>query len=104
MPRIRPGLARKKESLQGKARQMRISGEGYGMGWAHADSWLCGARRNACYGSAEVSFPVLLPLLAQMPPQLLGPGPLLLGQVSVHFRWLNRAICGTFIVLSTQYY
>ena len=38
-------------------------------------------RRNACYGSAEVSYPVLLPLLAQLPRALLGASQALLAQV-----------------------
>ena len=54
----------------------------------------CAARRNACYGSAEVSFPVLLPLLAQMPAQLLGPAPQALAQI-LGATWRGWEVAGS---------
>ena len=50
--------------------------------------------RNACYGSAEVSFPAVLPYLAQMPKELLGPDPSVISQLLASI-WHGWEVAGT---------
>ena len=52
--------------------------------------WSC---RNACYGSAEVSFPAVLPYLALMPRDLLGSDPAVLAQLLSSI-WLGWEVAG----------
>ena len=50
--------------------------------------------RNACYGSAEVSFPAVLPYIAQMPKDLLGPDPSVISQLLASI-WHGWEVAGT---------
>ena len=50
--------------------------------------------RNACYGSAEVSFPAVLPYIAKMPKDLLGPDPSVISQLLASI-WHGWEVAGT---------
>ena len=61
---------------------------------AHVSHFLLLRCRNACYGSAEVSFPAVLPYLAQMPKDLLSSDPSVISQLLSSI-WHGWEVAGT---------